>query len=118
MFMRKLFIDDVRQAPDNSWTIARTITEAIRLLATQYWDIVSIDHDYGGIYKKNEEKYNLLEETYMPVAFYISKDSNYNRLYAKPSIFIHSGNKPAAQYMKDIIGENAKIVDYNDLNKY
>ena len=41
----KLFIDDIRKAPDDSWNVVRTVTGAIRALATMEVDIISLDHD-------------------------------------------------------------------------
>jgi hypothetical protein len=41
----KLFIDDLRNAPDASWIVVRTVTGAIRALATMEVDIISLDHD-------------------------------------------------------------------------
>jgi len=41
----KLFIDDIRNAPDDSWIVVRTVTGAIRALATMEVDVISLDHD-------------------------------------------------------------------------
>jgi hypothetical protein len=41
----KLFIDDIRNAPDDSWIVVRTVTGAIRTLATMEVDFISLDHD-------------------------------------------------------------------------
>lgn len=41
----RLFVDDLRAAPDASWTVVRTVTEAIRVLATQDVEEVLLDHD-------------------------------------------------------------------------
>lgn len=43
----KLFVDDVREAPDDSWTVARTVAVAKRYLATGEVIFVSLDHDMG-----------------------------------------------------------------------
>jgi hypothetical protein len=43
--MTKLYIDDLRNSPDDSWIVARTITGAIRVLATMDVDVISLDHD-------------------------------------------------------------------------
>jgi hypothetical protein len=34
-----------RNAPDESWTVARTITAAISAIATFHFDVISLDHD-------------------------------------------------------------------------
>ncbi len=43
----KLFVDDVRDAPDESWTVARTAEEAIWMLARGGVEVLSLDHDLG-----------------------------------------------------------------------
>lgn len=43
----KLFLDDVRDAPDASWTVARTAAECIELLKTGQFTRLSLDHDLG-----------------------------------------------------------------------
>lgn len=43
----KLFLDDIRNPPDESWVIARTYEEAIQHLMTGWVEEVSLDHDLG-----------------------------------------------------------------------
>jgi hypothetical protein len=43
--MTKLYIDDLRNSPDDSWIVVRTLTGAIRVLATMDVDVISLDHD-------------------------------------------------------------------------
>jgi hypothetical protein len=45
--MTRLYIDDIRNPPDDDWIITRTITGAIRVLATMEVDTISLDHDMG-----------------------------------------------------------------------
>ncbi len=45
----KILVDDLRSAPDSSWTVVRTITEAIRILATQEVEEVLLDHDIAQV---------------------------------------------------------------------
>lgn len=40
-----LFVDDVRHAPSKDWQVARSNTEAIRILATVPVAVISVDHD-------------------------------------------------------------------------
>ncbi len=40
----KLFVDDCRPAPEG-WTLAVSITEALKILATQKVEYLSLDHD-------------------------------------------------------------------------
>lgn len=70
----KLYVDDIRDAPDSSWTLVRTISEAIRCIAFFQNDIteISLDHDISaevmvnGVYRPFPT-----EETFQPVAYFI-----------------------------------------------
>jgi len=42
-----LYLDDVRNPPDDSWTIVRTLPEAKALLASGVVEYASLDHDLG-----------------------------------------------------------------------
>jgi hypothetical protein len=70
-------VDDLRKCPEG-WTVARTNTEAIRLLASGYVDeIVSIDHDIcvpfsGELSEGVRKRLQVGQETFQPVAFYLS----------------------------------------------
>ena len=44
----KLWVDDERDAPDDTWVVARSLWEARLLLQDRHWDVVSLDHDLGG----------------------------------------------------------------------
>jgi hypothetical protein len=46
--MKKLWIDDLRDPPDDTWVCARTSSEAISLLKSNRYDVISFDHDLGG----------------------------------------------------------------------
>ncbi len=44
----KLFLDDVRQPPDDSWTVARSVTAAKRIVRQcDNWEAAMLDHDLG-----------------------------------------------------------------------
>lgn len=43
----KLFVDDVRPVPDDSWAVARTYSEARDLFDNNMITIMSLDHDLG-----------------------------------------------------------------------
>lgn len=44
----KLFIDDLRNAPDSTWVVARTSDDAIAIIAEGIPEHISFDHDLGG----------------------------------------------------------------------
>ncbi|MCK9596227.1 hypothetical protein M0R19_03530 [Candidatus Pacearchaeota archaeon] len=43
----KIFLDDIRNPPDSSWTIARSVKEAIDLMDNNNISEISFDHDLG-----------------------------------------------------------------------
>ena len=94
----KLFVDDIRRQPEG-WHIARTNTEAIRLLATGSIEEISLDHDTVVQVELNGFKdWRVVSETFMPVAYYMALMSE------KPKIRFHSGNIEMARLMCGIIG--------------
>jgi hypothetical protein len=94
----KLWIDDIRDAPDDSWTVARTVTEAIRLITKAQWDEISFDHDIEGS-----------KETYEAVAhflawYYVANVSNRHVApHFEPLVMIHSGNPIGARRIEGIL---------------
>jgi hypothetical protein len=50
----KLFVDDLRDPPDESWDVARNFHTAIYLLDNHYYDTVSLDHDIASFYGSQE----------------------------------------------------------------
>lgn len=107
----KLWVDDFRDAPDDTWNTARTTEEAIRAIATMEFDEISLDHDIEN-----------RPETFQPVAYFIGvkyfihiiKDGekfyrmdmtnkNIHSPNDVPKITIHSGNPVGAKNMADIL---------------
>lgn len=97
----KIYVDDIRNVPDESWTLCRTITEAIRCIAFFADDIteISLDHDISaevrvnGVYRPFPT-----EETFQPVAYYISE--RYRTADTPPKITIHTANPLGAEAME------------------
>lgn len=97
----KLYVDDLRSLPDNTWTLARTNTEAIRLLATGYVEEISIDHDIcvpysGELSESVKKRLQIGQETFQPVAYYIVAMSKEIR---PEKIVFHTANVEAGQRM-------------------
>lgn len=93
----KLFVDDLRYPPEG-WHVVRTVTEAIRVLQTQWRNIthVSLDHDIEGS-----------NETFEAVARFIAVAEAADVLAGNEShltITIHSANPVATENMKKILG--------------
>ena len=77
----KIWLDDVRDAPDDSWTIARTYDECVNILMFTLDCVsdISLDHDLGEE-KTGYDIAKLIEE--------LVQDYN----YFPPRIFVHSDN--------------------------
>lgn len=92
----KLFVDDYRPCPEG-WHLARTVTEAIRVLATQPVELVSLDHDIAF-----QGRHGIELETFEGVAWYIAAMCVDDR---PACVMIHTGNPTAADRMFRILDE-------------
>lgn len=91
----KLYVDDMRACPDG-WVPARTVTEAIRILATLPIQEVSLDHDIQC--DNGPRPHHVSDETFEPVARYIAL------MNPRPKVHIHTSNYPAGDRMAEILG--------------
>ncbi len=101
----KLFVDDIRRCPEG-WTPARTVTEAIRILATQDVEEVSLDHDIccepaSGVSHSSWETFEAVAWFLAAISHPMSDD--------RIKVRIHTANVAAGQRMADILG-----IDYNN----
>lgn len=71
----KLYLDDERNAPDDSWTVVRNYQECVRILRRDWYEIteISLDHDLGDKYFNGYKVLLVMEgrveeegETYVP----------------------------------------------------
>jgi len=81
----KLWIDDLRSAPDASWTVARTSREAIAIFATGRVVQVSFDCDLGGPDKG------------MKVVSWLERRCFEDPDFPMPAYTVHSANLPEAE---------------------
>ena len=89
----KLYLDDLRDPPDQTWTVARSYEEAVALVAEHgFPEHVSFDHDLGG------------EQTGLDFAHYLV------RLYldegTMPANFgfdVHSANVPGSENIEGLL---------------
>lgn len=95
----KLWIDDVRPAPDDSWDIARTYNEAIEKLKKFHYNTISFDHDLGDFREDGREMtgYDIL----MWVVERLQNDLAGERLPTQYNV--HSANPVAQQRMNGVI---------------
>lgn len=102
----KLWVDDLREAPDDSWVEARKVQSAISMLAHFPMEEISLDHDI-----ENRPS----DETFMPVAHYIGEKYH---SHTPPKITIHSINPVGAAEMQKVLhdyGIEAEIKPYAPL---
>lgn len=97
----KLFVDDLRPIPQG-WIGARTVSEAIAILAQIPVYALSLDHDILMPEGRNGDGYTpLLNETYRGVAYYVAAMPQDHR---PAYIRVHTANGGAAKTMCDIMG--------------
>lgn len=115
--MRKLFIDDIRNAPDEKWTVARTIGEAVSAIDTFHFDVISIDHDISHqVMLGRISRPYPCEETFTPICYYIKE--KYRDIKEKPMIIIHTANPAGAMRMKGILdGFDVKVQESIPANR-
>lgn len=103
----KLWIDDIRNAPDDSWLVARTIGAAIRAIARTDFDEISLDHDISHqVGMGARSRPYPCEETFQSVAYFIGMKANTNLGTLPPKkITLHTSNPIGAQEMKKILEE-------------
>lgn len=93
----KLYVDDLRREPAG-WHLARTVTEAIRVLATREVEEVSLDHDIS--HRVNVDSVARpfpCGETFEPVAWYLGATEFGGR------VTLHTANPVGAKKMAEIL---------------
>lgn len=103
----KLWVDDIRNAPDNSWTVARTVTSAVNAIAQFGLQIkeISLDHDIShqvSIGTSLDRPFPCTE-TFTPVAWFIAFRYRGSFDAGVPKIILHTANADGAEKMKAII---------------
>lgn len=110
----KLFVDDLRKCPDG-WELTRTVTQAIRILATQQVTHVSLDHDISHRVEMDEMARPFpCGETFEPVARYIAMMAYVAELLGNytghprsqlPRVTLHTANAVGAEAMRAILAD-------------
>jgi hypothetical protein len=111
----KLWIDDIRNAPTDEWTVARTVNQAIRALSKFDFEEISIDHDISHqvVVGKLSRPYPC-DECFCAVAYYLAEkywtthpmnnpELELMRPLAGPKIILHSSNPVGAQEQFNIL---------------
>lgn len=90
----KLFLDDVRNPPDNSWILARSYEDAVRLVNTHgIPNTVSFDHDLGDNVPTGKDFANFL----------IDLDLDSNIMPKDFTFFVHSANPCGAENIRGVL---------------
>lgn len=116
MSRMKLWVDDIRSAPDPGWTVARTATAAIRIISMfgPSMDEISLDHDISHQVGMGElSRPYPCEETFESVAHYIAMYWCLERYPGSPHVplvTIHSANPVGAENMKKIMDGTVNVV--------
>ena len=101
----KLWIDDIRNAPNDTWTVARSVTEAIRAIARFRFSEISIDHDIAHEVTKQDGHTltHSCDECFCAVVYFIGE--RFLHRTNSPTITLHSANPEGAKEMKAILEE-------------
>ena len=110
----KLYVDDIREAPDESWTLCKNVTEAIRCIGFWKDDIIeiSLDHDISNDVRINGTYRPFpSEETFAAVAYFIGAtwgkrnfDYENDTPPQQPKITAHSANPIGCEAIEFILG--------------
>jgi hypothetical protein len=121
----RLFVDDIRNAPDESWAVARTVDSAISFIA-QFGDSIdeiSLDHDISHQVGMGElsRPYPCVE-TFTAVARYIAQYYEARvslKAEGVPKITIHSSNPMGAKNMQFILKDFGVVpyIPYEPVNR-
>jgi len=103
----KLFVDDVREAPEG-WQIVRSVVKCIRILHTQNVEAISLDHDNshtadGKRSRDFNENHVTCPESYQAVAYYLCAMAE-TRIV--PKVTIHSANPGGAKKIWNILQDS------------
>lgn len=103
----KLFIDDERYPVDDSWVIARTSADAIKIMQDRGWPAyISFDHDLGG------------PDTSRPVVNWMIEqvlDGTYQD--AVPDFYVHSQNPIGRDWLKSRMQDLARAAEIMQRNR-
>lgn len=95
--MKKLFLDDMRKAPDNTWDVVRSYDEFTQYIEKNgVPDIISFDHDLGlehyPIFEENPSAMTIPYETYKEKTGYHCAQWLIQRGILPSKYFVHSMN--------------------------
>src|ERR1039458_2264104 len=89
----KLWLDDIRTPPDETWTWVKTVADAKALMKEEKVTIASLDHDLG---IPNEDE---LKETGYWFVLWMAE---YN-IWPTEKVMVHSGNVVGMTRMRGVV---------------
>lgn len=103
----KIFLDDVRNPPDASWTVARTYNHCIALLSSGVpVEVLSLDHDIACYDEEHREM------TGYHVAQWVEESVATDDAYTPPSkILCHSANPVGRARIMGTIASIQRLMD-------
>ncbi len=109
----RLWVDDIRNAPDDTWVVVRSVTAAIRTIAMFRDSIteISLDHDIshqvtvGGLSRPYP-----CEETFAAVAYYIGA-LHQNSLFWLPKLTAHTSNPVGAETIEHLLAKSGLVCE-------
>ena len=111
----KLWVDDIRPAPDGTWKIARTTKSAIKAISSYHFDEISLDHDISHqvIMGQLSRPYPC-GDCFCGVAYFIAeKYGCSNSKFSQPKIILHSANPIGAGEMWEIFDDKGLLTETN-----
>ena len=106
----KLYLDDLRNPPDDSWTVVRTVEEAKDYLQQGVVEVLSLDHDLGTYGDSNEDR------TGYEVVKWLEEEVNHRRLIPPAEFKIHSANPVGRANMEAAIASIIRLARRNEEN--
>lgn len=91
--MAKLWVDDERMPPDNTWEMARSFHEAVHMLNCFIYDTVSLDHDLASFYGHKEM-------TGYDIVCWMEDQTRKDPWHMPRTILIHSANPVGRKNMQ------------------
>lgn len=103
--INRLWVDDYRDAPNDSWVEARKVEQAITAILLFAPTFISLDHDI-----ENRPD----NETFKPVAYFIGEKYNNDTLWADElEVVIHSDNPTGARQLQDILADYGIFAEWH-----
>ena len=89
----QIYVDDIRNPPDNSWIVVRSYGEAIALIDTHWGNIqaISLDHDLGEV------------KTGYDIVCHMELKARQEPDNFPPEVYFHTANPVGWQNMKRVL---------------